>query len=178
MFIGTTGDIIVGPGYIEAIYYGNTYCLGYTIGGINMKPETSWSNISRMDTLGYVERRKIGQDFIIRANLIEASLNNLKLAWAGYGLVSSYCFYGGDDVDTQEMELRIIGPGPNCIRRELTLFKVVAYETGEYVYFKEATVIPVIFRCIVDTSRLEGQRVYKICDYEDRRFDLLNGIED
>ena len=180
MFSGSQSNVIIGPGYVEITQLGTTYCLGYTINGVGIKTDVSWNNITHMATLGYHTRKKVFEDIAVRTTLLEPTLNNLKLAWAGYGFASpGTCFTGGDETQLPEIQLKFIGPGPGCIRRELTVWRVVAFEAGEYIAIKNApSVIPVIFRGMMDLDRLEGERLYRICDFPSRQFNLLSGIEE
>jgi len=179
MFGGTLGDIIIGPAYIEVSMFGNTYCLGYTIGGISIKPQTIYNELTKMDTIGIYDYKKVSESILIKTVLSEASLDHLKLVWAGYSEVSSTCFYGGDDVSIPGIGLKFIGPGPNCIRREVTIWRVVAYDVGEYIAVgSQATVLPIVFKGVQDMARVEGKRLYMVCDYPERQFNLLEGIEE
>jgi len=177
MFEGTEQYIIVGPGYLEAHYLGNTYCLGYTLGGIGIQVDVRYADLTNMATLGFYERKKIFEDVAIRATLLETTLDNLSLVWANYSTPTGTCLYGGDSTDLPEIQLKFIGPGPNCNRRELTVWKCVSYETGEMLFSKEApTSIHVVFRGIMDMGRELGKRLYQLCDF-DEDFNLLMGVE-
>jgi hypothetical protein len=116
---------------------------------------------------------KVAERMTIAANLKEATLENLRIAWgqpsqalsaAGAKITLNI---GGRDAVT-EHTLVLTGKAPGTARtRTITCHKAVAIETSAHSYAKEgATVYPVTFVLVEDPSKGEGFKYMTIEDDE------------
>jgi hypothetical protein len=116
---------------------------------------------------------KVAERMTITANLKEATLENLRIAWGqpSYALstagATTTLHVGGDGAVT-EHTLGLTGKAPGANRkRTITCHKAVAIETSAHSYTKEgATVYPVTFVLVEDPSKGAGFKYMTIEDDE------------
>jgi len=155
-----TKNILVGAGILKV----DGVEVGFTEDGVTITYAREYLDIEADQSINILGKRKIKEDITITTNLLEATLENLKMVLdipqdvvEGDGVKS--LSFGGDKRVT-EHTLEFIGNAPNGKTRRLVIWKAVSIETGEHAYKKgDKTLIPVTFQAIADMTKPEGERL-------------------
>lgn len=114
---------------------------------------------------------KVGTQMVVKTALAEATLENLKLAWALNGDIVENPTEGtetlkiGMDSSVKEMSLEFIGPAPNGKERTYTVYRAVQMSASAHSIKKgEKQVFPVEFRILPDTTKPRGEEYGLIVD--------------
>lgn len=172
----TPENIIIGPATILAGDYGcedtELTDLGATKDGVTIQPSRTFYDVEADQAIGIIKSQETKRTMTIKTTLLEATLENLGLAWG----------YGKDALKTEEtggtktlylgavdkipyQRLQFIGPGPKGQERTFDVHKVRSVGAGEYTFRKDAeSGIPVEFEVIVDPTQPQGQEFGKIVD--------------
>lgn len=130
--------------------------VGYTRDATTLGQEKEDLRIDDIQQIvGVADIRRIKVGFVIKMNLYENTLENMKLAW---GLNSSVQIDpgGGKSIDIDlsgdypEGELIIYGKGPNNVLRTIKWYRAKLIESGEMaIDAHSALVMPVTFQILV-----------------------------
>lgn len=87
---------------------------------------------------GVVARKRVNDDIIVRANLIENTLENMKLLLGINANIQQgdalRTLLGDQSGDLPEGELVVYGKAPNDVNRTFVFYKAVLMEAGEIAY--------------------------------------------
>jgi hypothetical protein len=147
--------------------------VGALDGGATVRYEPTHIEHTVDQRMGIQRVDKIAERMTVTANLKEATLENLRIAWGqpAAALVTegtkTTLNIGGDDAVT-EHALILTGKAPGTNRtRTITCHKAVAIETSAHSYSKDgATVYPVTFVLVEDATKDEGFKYMTIEDDE------------
>ena len=164
--MGTVTNILVGAGSLAV----NGTDVGFTSGGVRLrKIEDGWLRPD-FNRMGYSEKVKLNEAFIISVQLAEATQDNLKTAWdlqtsdLQASGVESYRFGGHSDVSTHALIFTGKAPGANKTRT-ITFFRCVSVEFGEIRKRKGVeTLIPATFHILADSSKSAKYSMGEISD--------------
>jgi hypothetical protein len=147
--------------------------VGALDGGVTVTYEPTHIEHAVDQRLGVQRVDKVAERMTISANLKEATLENLRIAWgqpssalSSAGSLSTL-HVGGSDAVT-ERTLVLTGKAPGTDRtRTITCHKAVAIETSAHSYTKDgATIYPATFVLVEDPSRGAGFKYMTIEDDE------------
>ena len=148
-------NILVGAGTLKV----DDADVGFTEDGVTVKYDRGYYDVEADQSLGILEKKKIRQRCTVVTNLLEATLENLKIVWDVENAVGSEggkktLSFGGDSAVTEHtLEFNGIAPGSSNTRK-FYVWKAVSIEAGEHAYKKgEKTVIPVTFEAIMDLTK-------------------------
>ena len=147
--------------------------VGALEGGVTVAYEPTHVEHTVDQRMGIQRVDKVAERMTITANLKEATLENLRIAWGqpSYALstagTKTSLNLGGEDAVT-EHTLVLTGKAPGTDRtRTITCHKAVAIDTSAHSYTKEgATVYPVTFVLVEDPTQGEGFKYVTIEDDE------------
>jgi hypothetical protein len=156
-------NILVGAGTLKV----DGVEIGFTEGGVTLSLEKEFYDVEADQETGILDKKETRQVCSIVTNLLEATLENIKIVWGiespietpsgkkvlSFGGLSGLCS------SPQEHGLEFNGCAPNKKQRKFVVYRAVSVETGEHSYLKgEKTVIPVTFQCLMDTDKPKGRR--------------------
>jgi hypothetical protein len=152
--------------------------VGALDGGVTVTYEPTHVEHTVDQRMGVQRVDRVAERMTISANLKEATLENLRIAWGQptYALstagAKTTLNLGGDGAVT-EHTLVLTGKAPGADRtRTITCHKAVAIETSAHSYAKDnATVYPVAFVLVEDPSRGAGFKYMTIED-DDGQFNF------
>jgi len=152
--------------------------VGALDGGVSVTYEPTHVEHTVDQRMGVQRVDRVAERMTISANLKEATLENLRIAWGQptYALstagAKTTLNLGGDGAVT-EHTLVLTGKAPGADRtRTITCHKAVAIETSAHSYAKDnATVYPVTFVLVEDPSRGAGFKYMTIED-DDGQFNF------
>jgi hypothetical protein len=163
----TKGNIIVGAGILKIGPYGGTTTdVGATRDGVEIEVSRDFHDTKVDQFPATLMKTETDRKITIKANLLEATLANLAIAW-GYpaSAVSSGTFSLGIPSSTEEKKIEFVGKAPNGGTRTATFWRCVAVSGGGVKYVKDGeVVIPVQFEVLYDPSAPSGQEFGKIVD--------------
>lgn len=189
--MGNSANILIGAGniYFGAKTDGNTGMsdLGYTRDGVTIERGGSFYDVEVDQELSPVLTHLVGERFVVRTNLAEVTLNNMRLAWhfsdavtasdfsdtvsdasASYQKVGKSVQFGGPDVtqDLDEWSILFRGKAPGTSKvRHIRFHRCISAEFGAVSHTKAGeSVIPVSFVCLADGARATNHRVGYIMD--------------
>jgi len=147
--------------------------VGALDGGASVTYEPTHIEHTVDQRMGVQRVDKVAERMTVTANLKEATLENLRIAWGQPASALSTAgdkttlHVGGDDAVTEHV-LVLTGKAPGTTRtRTITCHKAVAIETSAHSYTKEgATVYPVTFVLVEDASKGAGFKYMTIEDDE------------
>lgn len=104
--------------------------------------------------MGVVDVKKIKQGFVVKANLYEFTLENLRLAWGLNSTVQQGAVDRTLSIDVSgdypEGELLIMGKGPSNVDRDIRWYRAKLVDSGDVAQDAYgATVLPVTFQILV-----------------------------
>ncbi|HOX87846.1 MAG TPA: hypothetical protein PLY04_17830 [bacterium] len=133
--------------------------VGYTAGGVELELADEHYDVIADQSLTPVLRKLTARTCKVRTTMLEATLENLRLAWnlADTALVSSSLTLNSSEKG--EVAVVFVGKGPGTtVTRTATFFAAVAMATGPIPNFKDKeSQIPVEFECLwSDTNSAFG----------------------
>ena len=162
-------NILIGAGTLNI---GGRY-LGWTRDGVHIEHNGELYDVLVDQEFTAMKTRRVSESYVIRTNLVEMTLENIKLAWGISDAISdistgSRVHFGGEPMnsDVQENTLDFYGkaPGTNKTRR-FHAYRAVSVEFGTYSANKAGeTVLPVAFRLYPDTTLARGKQLGYIED--------------
>jgi hypothetical protein len=152
--------------------------VGALDGGVTVTYEPTHVEHTVDQRMGVQRVDRVAERMTISANLKEATLENLRIAWGlpSYALSTSgtatVLNVGGEEAVT-EHTLVLTGKAPGADRtRSITCHKAVAIDTSAHSYTKEdATIYPVTFVLVEDAAQGAGFRYVTIED-DDGQFNF------
>lgn len=184
--MGTTTNILIGAGNL---YFGETSDdntalsdVGYTRDGVTLERTGTHYDVNVDQEFSPVLTQLVGERFVVRTNLTEITLRNIKIAWGfsdavtssdfsdidGSPLVGKSIQFGspGMTQDPAEWSILFRGKAPGTSKvRHVRFHRCIAAEFGSLVHSKGSeTVIPTAFVCLADSTRAENHRVGYIMD--------------
>jgi len=141
--------------------------IGFTEGGVTLSLTKDWYDVEADQEVGILDKKEIREVCNIVTNLLEATLENIKIVWgisspietpSGKKILSFGGLSSPYDMAPEHV-LEFNGVAPNKKNRKFTVYRAVSIEAGEHAYLKgEKTVIPVTFQCLMDTDKPKGRR--------------------
>lgn len=155
---GNTQDIKLG---LADVSYGGV-SLGFTVGDIVVTITHQLANIV-VDDFGEtpVDIYDIGEQIQAVIPMTQLDLANLNIAIPGGTLTGDRIKAGrqaGTKLTGQELILDATSSGD----LNITIYRAIVTEVGDYIYNNEQRVLPVTFMGLIDTSRPDGDRLYRI----------------
>lgn len=136
--------------------------LGWTSGGVTIEHSSEFYNVEVDQDQFPVKSFRTKESFKIKTNLVENTLENLKIAWGIDSAIdltttpgSRRLVMGGSSAEAPEHTLDIYGnaPGTPARQRKVHFYRVVAIEFGSLVIEKnKEQVIPVTFEAMLDST--------------------------
>jgi len=166
------GNIIIGAGELEV----DGVNVGFTREGVKFSYERTILEVEVDQDTSPVKHKRTASAMIVSTNLLEATLNNIKIVWGISGTTTSLgdgtteLKFGSESSceGETEHELWFSGPGPDCKTRYVEIYKAYSMEAGEHTYTKAGeVVIPVVFKVLSDRTKPVGERFGRILDTED-----------
>ena len=157
-------NIVVGAGTLKV----DGVEVGFTEGGVTLTKEGEPYDVTADQEVGVLDVKEISQEYTVETNLLEATLENLKIVWGiespietpSGKRVLSFGGLSGPNSYPPEHTLEFNGIGPEKKPRKYVVYRAVSVGESAHSYLKgEKTVIPVTFRCLVDTDKPRGRRV-------------------
>ena len=174
-------NVIVGA----ATIFVDDACLGWTSGGVTVEAAAEFYNVEVDQEPNPVKSFRTKETFKIKTNLVENTLENLKIAWgidsaietaspvtAGHRRLA----FGGSNAEASEHTLDIYGnsPGSPARERQIHFYRVVAVEFGAITMEKnKEQVIPVTFEALCDPTQSDGKQIGYIEDQTIREYSTL-----
>lgn len=184
--MGNAQNILIGAGQLffgEKTEPNSAFSdVGYTRDGVIMERAGTFYDVNVDQEFSPVMTHMTTERFVIRTNLAEATLRNLKLAWGLSDTVTTSDFSDVDGVNYTGQSLQFGGPSlyddlpewsiifqgkaPGTDKKRLARFhRCIAAEFGQVQHSKEReTVIPASFICLADSTRATNKRVGMIFD--------------
>jgi hypothetical protein len=156
-------NILVGAGTLKV----DDVEVGFTEGGVTLSMEKDFYDVEADQETGILDKKETRQVCTIVTNLLEATLENIKIVWGietpietpsgkkilSFGGLSGLCS------SPPEHTLEFNGCAPNKKARKFYVYRAISIEAGEHAYLKgEKTMIPVTFQCLMDTDKPKGKR--------------------
>jgi len=184
--MGNAANVLIGAGNL---YYGDKgevitgfSDVGYTRDGVTLERSGNFYDVNVDQEFSPVQTHMTGERMVVRTNLAEVTMQNLKLAWGFSDTITTSDFsdvdgnaysgkslqFGGPDLHQDLPEYAIVfkgkAPGTNKTRL-IRMHRCVAAEFGALVHSKTGeTVIPAAFVCLAESSRSVNKRVGVIMD--------------
>jgi len=141
--------------------------LGATDGGVELNVSEEVKEIYVDQALGPVGAPTIKKTVTFKANLAEASLENLALAFGQPTAAvsgSTFIFGGKTDLyDYRTVYLNVKGPGPGT--RKYTIHKAKIKGDSSQKYQKDnVTMVPLEIICLYDTTQAAGDEFFSVTD--------------
>lgn len=189
--MANSANILIGAG---TLYYGEKNAankalsdLGYTRDGVTVERGGSFYDVEVDQELSPVLTHLVGERFVVRTNLAEATLANIKVAWGfsdaisasdisdfisdssgSYNIQGKSLAFGSPDLtqDLDEWSIGFRGKAPGTSKTRVIRFhRCISAEFGSVAHTKSGeTVIPVAFVCLADSDRITNHRVGYILD--------------
>lgn len=184
--MGSVTNILIGAGNL---YYGeksddNTALsdVGYTRDGVTIERTGTHYDVNVDQEFSPVLTHLVGERFVVRTNLVEVTLKNIKLAWALSDVIGASDFSDIDGTNREGKSIQFGSPGltqdpdewtilfrgkaPGTSKvRHIRFHRCIAAEFGALTHTKAGeTVVPVAFVCLPDSDRSANQRVGYIQD--------------
>lgn len=155
---GSTTDIRLG--LVDVSY--NNISLGFTAGDTVVTITHQQANIV-VDDYGEtpVDIYDIGEQISVVVPITQLSLTNLNIAIPGSTLTGDRIKVGrqaGTKLTAQTLILDAISSGDS----NLTIYRAVVTEIGDYTFNNEQRVLPITFMGVIDTSRPDGDNLYRM----------------
>ncbi len=162
-------NVLIGAGTLWV----NGANMGWTKDGVEIEHTGEFYFVEVDQEPSPVKGAQIGEGYKIKTNLVELTLENLKIAWgidneiddtgtAGRRILK----FGGASTDLVEKELVVKGKAPGTDReRTITFYKVISVDFGTMVMNKNAeAVTPVTFQALIDSSKPAGEQIGEFSD--------------
>lgn len=173
--MGTVANLVVGSSSANTIKVGEygdleaaAVDVGYTDGGVEIVKSEEIKEIMVDQELGPVAAPTIKEGVSIKANIAEASLAQIAMAW-GYPTTavtgaSSFVMGGKTDIhDYKTVYINCIGPGPGT--RKITIHKAKIKGDSSQKYVKDnIAMVPVEIIALCDTTKSAGEKFLSIVD--------------
>jgi len=151
-------NVIVGPATLQI----NDATPGWTSGGVMIEHTSEFYSVEVDQEPNPVKTFRIKETFKIKTNLVENTLENIKIAWgidsaidtttrAGYRRI----VLGGNSAEAVEHTLDVYGnaPGTPSRQRRIHFYRVAAVEFGSIAIEKnKEQLIPVTFEALIDPT--------------------------
>lgn len=145
--------------------------IGGTQEGVEVEFTNEYEDQSTDELLDAAYMEKTGTQMVVKTSLAEATLENLKLAWALNGDIVENSTEGtetlkiGMDSTVKEMTLEFIGPAPSGRERTYEVYRAVQMSASTHSIKKgEKQVFPVEFRILPDTTKPKGEEYGSVTD--------------
>ena len=160
-------NILIGAGTLVA----GTDNLGYTRDGVTISKSGEFLDVHPDQVTYPILNQKTSETYQVSTNLLEITLENLKIAWGESAAVvgGNSLKLGTAEVDVTEHVLVFNGLAPKNLAgkygdRTVTFHRASAMEYGEMAMTRDGeTIIPVTFTCLYDA---EEECVGQIVDAE------------
>lgn len=156
---GNADNIIIGACTISI----DAVDVGFTKGGTRIRYEPEFIQVMADQAVGTVKIGRSNERMYVVTTLLEATLDRIREAFnqpAG-NLVGSTLTLGYNNSCTiNEHELVLVGVGPSCGLRTITMLRAVALGNREYAMTREEEVaFEVEFECLKDANGHFGTMV-------------------
>jgi hypothetical protein len=153
-------NVLVGP----ATIFCDETNMGWTSGGVTIEHSSEFYNVEVDQAQFPVKSFRTKESFKIKTNLVENTLENIKIAWgidAAIDLTTTPGYrrlvIGGSASEAPEHTLDVYGNAPGIPggtrQRRLHFYRVVSIEFGSLVVEKnKEQVIPVTFEALLDST--------------------------
>lgn len=151
--------------------------MGWTKDGLVIEHASENYFVEADQELSPIKGAKIKETFRVKTNLIELTLENLKIAWAIPNAIddTSYAGYrhlgfGGDPGTLPEHVIEVKGKAPgdsaeDTRERIVHFYKVISVEFGELTFNKNnESVVPVTFEVLIDPTQTANEQMGYIRD--------------
>lgn len=161
-----TANIIIGAGILKI----DGEEVGATRDGVVMGRTVEFYDVTCDQANGVIKKHLVNQTRVLRTSLLEATLENLKLAWGGIieedDVEGTKTLKMGVKDGSEEHTLTFIGPAPGEYKtRTYTVHRAINVSASEHSYLKNGeVVIPVEFEILPDMTQPEGEEWGTIVD--------------
>jgi hypothetical protein len=136
---------------------GSVTDVGYTRDGVTIAKAGDFLDVQPDQSAQPVLTMKTGETYTITTNLLEGSLDSLKLAWGEKSaIVSNKLSLGVEAKELEEYKLEFYGICPKNVdgvygERKITFHRCVVRDYGEVAHTRDAeTVIPITISALYD----------------------------
>jgi len=161
-----TANIIIGAGILKI----DEEEVGATRDGVVMGRTVEFYDVTCDQANGVIKKHLVSQTRVLRTSLLEATIENLKLAWGGTieedTVEGTKTLKMGVRDGSEEHTLTFIGPAPGEYKtRTYTVHRAINVSASEHSYVKNGeVVIPVEFEILPDMTQLDGEEWGTIVD--------------
>ena len=145
-------NILIGSATVSV----NGIEIGYTQGGTTVAYDTEFVDVDADQANGIVRKGRSMERMYVRFNLLEVSLDQMRIAMMlpTVNLSGSVLTLGYNDACwVAENVISLVGPGPSCGTRTFSLPKAVSFGSKEYGMTRDsATMYAVEMEVLKDTS--------------------------
>jgi len=159
----TVANIIIGAATLKL----DGVDVGAISGGLSITKSTDVYNVEVDNVRAAVKYVPVKENFSIKTNLAEATLNNIRLVW---NIPSNKLTTGvlqlGLSTGLVEHTLEVTGIAPNGLTRVYRAFRAISVRPSEHAYLRtKETLIPVEFDILPDLTQAIGTELGTITDY-------------
>ncbi len=151
--------------------------MGWTRDGLTIEHASENYFVEVDQVLNPVKGSKIKETFRIKTNLVELTLENLKIIWGIADNIDDTTYpgfrnlgFGGDSGALTEhvLEVRGVAPGDgieDSRTRYVHFWKVISVEFGEMTFNKNSeSIVPVTFEALLDSTQVVNRQMGYIRD--------------
>lgn len=146
--------------------------IGWTRDGATLEHASENYFVEVDQELSPVKGKKIKETFRVKVNIVELTLENLKIAWAIPNSIDDTTYagfrhlgFGGDPGTLPEhvVELRSPAPGDSVEdtrQRIIHFWKAISVEFGEMIFNKTGeSMVPVTFEVLIDPDQAANEKL-------------------
>lgn len=158
-----TSNIVIGHGHLKV----DGVSVGGISGGLFLSKGTAVYDVYIDQLTTPVRTIPTKEDFTVKTNLAEATLENLRLVWnIPSSKLSGNTLKVGVSTGVVEHTLEITGVAPSGKTRVITIYRAVSVQASEHGFFKDKeTLYPVVFTVLADTTQPAMEEIASITDY-------------
>jgi hypothetical protein len=159
----TVANIIIGAATLKI----DGVDVGAVSGGVSIAKSTDTYAVEVDNVRAAVKYIPVKENFSVKTNLAEATLNNIRLVWniPANQLVTGVLTLGLS-TGLSEHTLEITGVAPNGLTRVYRTYRAISVRASEHAYLRtKETLVPVEFDVLPDLSRPAGTELGTITDY-------------
>jgi hypothetical protein len=159
----TVSNIIIGPATLKI----DGVDVGAVSGGVAIAKSTDTYPVEVDNVRAAVKIVPVKENFSVKTNLAEATLNNLRVIW---NIPASKLSMGvlqlGLSTGLVEHTLEITGLAPNGLTRVYRTYRAISVRASEHAYFRnKETLLPVEFDILPDLTKAAGEELGTVTDY-------------
>lgn len=147
--------------------------VGAISGGLSIAKSTDVYAVEVDNVRAAVKHVPVKENFSVKTNLAEATLNNLRIVWnipdgklTQPGAPISNLLQVGLSTGLSEHTLEATGVAPNGLTRVYRTYRAISVRAAEHAYLRtKETLLPVEFDILPDLTKPAGEELGTITDY-------------